>query len=130
MPNWGGLNRRNFPRINFPCLVTIAAGPKTVSNSILTHTQNVGIGGICVLISEDIKKFYPLEIELDLMDLGDHIKCKGKVVWNVLNNENGSKKNMYDIGIEFEELNEKDRKRIFQAVEWFLKNSEGSYSNS
>jgi len=81
----------------------------------------VGIGGICVLISEDVKKFYSLDIELDLMDLGDHIKCKGKVVWNVLNNTHGPRKKMYDIGIEFEELNEKDRKRILQAVDKFLK---------
>ena len=130
MPNWSGLNRRNFPRINFPCLVTIATGSKTTSNAILTHTQNVGIGGICVLISEDVKNFYSLKIELDLMDLGDHIKCKGKVVWNVPNNTNGPRKKMYDIGIEFEDLNEKDRKRILQSVEWFLKNSNESRPNS
>lgn len=122
MPNWGGLNRRNFPRINFPCLVTIAAGSKTLSNAILTHTQNVGIGGICVLISEDIKKFDSLEIELDLMDLGEHIKCNGKVVWNVPNSANGSRKKMHDIGVEFEGLDEKDRKRIAQAVDKFLRN--------
>ena len=130
MPNWGGLNRRNFPRIKFPCLVTIAAGSKTPSNAILTHTQNVGVGGICVLMSEDIKKFHSFDIELDLMDLGEHIKCKGKVVWNVPNNAGGSKKNMHDIGIEFEELHEKDRKRILQAVDKFLKNSEESLADS
>ncbi len=130
MSNWSGLNRRNFPRIKFPCLVTIAAESKTAANAILTHTQNVGIGGICVLISEDVKKFHFLEIELDLMDLGDHIKCKGKVVWNVPNNTSSPKKKMYDIGVEFEELNEKDRKRILQAVNKFLKNSDETSSNS
>ena len=64
MPNWGGINRRNFPRINFPCLVTIASSPKTASNAILTHTQNVGIGGICVRITEEIKKSDALEIPI------------------------------------------------------------------
>ncbi len=130
MSKWGGLNRRNFPRVKFPCLVTIQAGAKTVPNAILTHTENVGIGGICVVVKENIKTFYPLSIEIDLLDASEHVKCKGKVVWNVSRGDKKSKKNMYDIGIEFEDMNADDQKRIAQVVQHFMKTSEVPYSDS
>lgn len=130
MSKWGGLNRRNFPRVKLPCLVTIAGSVKTTDNAILTHTENIGIGGICVIVRENIKTFHSLEVELDLLDLADHVKCKGKVVWCVPRNERNIKKNMYDIGIEFEDLTFKDRNRIAAVVEHYIKSYEVPYSDS
>ena len=99
MSKWDGLNRRKFPRINFPCLLSIGGTQR--ETAILTHTENLGVGGVCVIIKEDIKTFFPVKVELDLMDMGDHIKCTGKVVWNVRRAEKSHKKMFHDIGIEF-----------------------------
>jgi len=45
MPEWGALDRRKFPRVNYPCLVVINNGSKKDKEFILTHTENIGIGG-------------------------------------------------------------------------------------
>ena len=113
MVNGGGLNRRKFPRVNFPCLVVIRKS-QDKDDAILTHTENVGIGGVGVALKQDLKIFCPLEIELDLLDLQEHIKCKGKVVWSV--RRKNEPEPCYDIGIEFMNLDTQAQKRIENAV--------------
>jgi hypothetical protein len=129
MTKWDGLNRRKFPRINFPCLIFIG-GVSSQETAILTHTENIGIGGVCVIIKEDIKNFCPVKVELDLMDMGDHVKCDGRVVWNVRRSEKAQKKMLHDIGIEFQHLSDKDQQRINQAVERYSRHVELSLSDS
>lgn len=115
MGKWDGLDRRKFPRVNYPCLVVIN-GVGGTQDALLTHTENVGIGGVGVILKQNLEMFSPIELEIDLLDLGDHIKCKGKVVWNVQRRiESKSKPLFYDIGIEFDELSEPDHKRL-QAI--------------
>jgi len=50
MTYWEGLNRRKFPRANYPCLVVIREGKE--KNIILTHTENIGIGGVCIALKK------------------------------------------------------------------------------
>ena len=113
MSNGSGLNRRKFPRVNFPCLVVIKKS-QDKDAAVLTHTDNVGVGGVCVSLKQDLKIFCPVELELDLLDLNDHIKCKGKVVWSV--RRENEPKPCYDIGIEFMNLDTQAQKRIENAV--------------
>ena len=117
MTQWSGLDRRKFPRVNYPCLVVIRHGAEEKSDVILTHTENVGIGGVCVILKQDVRIFCPVELELDLLDLGNHIKCKGKVVWNVQRKTDVKKKPLfYDIGIEFDSLDKKEQQRLDEIV--------------
>ena len=123
MASWDGLNRRKFPRVSYPCLVVLrnGAGEKDV---ILTHTENVGTGGICVILKQNLRIFSPVEVELDLLDLGSHIRCSGKVVWNVQRQSTASTKPMFfDIGIEFEDLIKKDVERLEDIVSRLVSNS-------
>ncbi len=118
---WDGLNRRKFPRIVYPCLVRIAS-KEEVQDTYLTHTENIGVGGICVIVKREIKMFSPVELEIDLLEDGDNITAKGKVVWNVRRKGIEAHKPMfYDIGIEFESLKEKDSKRLQMAIDTFIK---------
>jgi hypothetical protein len=105
MGNWEGLNRRKFPRVNYPCLVVIRNAEGGSQNVILTHTENVGVGGVCLILKQDLAMFSKVDLELDLLDLGEHIHCTGKVMWNVQRKEaEGAKPSFYDIGVEFENL--------------------------
>lgn len=123
MSRWDGLNRRKFPRVNYPCLVVIRDQGQE-KDVLLTHTENVGIGGVCVILKKNIKMFTPVELEIDLLDLGSHIKCKGKVVWNVQRKMDEKKKPLYyDVGIEFTGLNEKDRERLDVVVKRLVKSN-------
>ena len=123
MSRWDGLNRRKFPRVNYPCLVVMRNDNKD-QDVLLTHTENVGIGGVCVILKKNVKMFTTVDLELDLLDLGAHIKCSGKVVWNVQRKMDEKKKPLYyDVGIEFNSLPEKDRERLDAIVKRLVKNN-------
>ncbi len=118
MGKWDGLNRRQFPRVNYPCLVIIKDGGDNSDNILLTHTENVGVGGVSVTLKQNVKMFSAVDLELDLLDWEEHIKCKGKVVWGVRRNEEEkTKPSFYDIGIEFQNLSAKSQQRIKAIVE-------------
>ena len=125
MGDWEGLNRRKFPRVNYPCLVVIRNNNENddKNNVILTHTDNVGIGGVCVVLKQNVKMFSDVELELDLLDLGEHICCNGKVVWNVQRQSEAPEKPLFfDIGIEFINIAEEDQKRLERIVDRLVKN--------
>ena len=126
MGEWEGLNRRKFPRVNYPCLVVIRNDNEddVKNNVILTHTENVGIGGVCVVLKQDVKMFSEVELELDLLDLGEHICCNGKVVWNVQRQSEATEKPLFfDIGIEFIDIAEEDQKRLERIVDRLVRNN-------
>jgi len=80
------------------------------------------LGGICVILKQDVKIFSPVEIEVDLLDLAHHVKCKGKVVWNVQRKGDTKKKPLsFDIGIEFDNIGDKESERIEAIVSRLVK---------
>ena len=125
MGDWEGLNRRTFPRANYPCLIVIREKSEERKGEVLlTHTDNIGVGGVCVVLKRNVKIFGSIELELDLLDLGEHICCNGKVVWNVQRkSEAPEKPAFFDIGIEFTDLQEEDQKRLERIVERLVKNN-------
>lgn len=123
MGKWDGLDRRKFPRVNYPCLVVLRNNDSMEKEVLLTHTENVGMGGICVTLKKNLKMFTPVELEVDLLDLSDHIKCNGKVVWNVQRKINERKKPLfYDIGIEFVDIDKKELNRLEDIIIRLVKN--------
>ena len=124
MAKWQGLNKRQFPRINYPCLIVIRNGDEDKNDIVLAHTDNIGVGGVCVALRQSVKIFSVLEIELDLLDLGDHIRCKGKVAWNI-EKESSDKKNpkIFDVGIEFIDIADEDQSRLQEVIDRLAKNN-------
>ena len=121
MVSWDGLNRRKFPRVLYPCLVVVRATSEQ-QDALLAHTENLGIGGLCLIMRREMKLFTPVDIELDLLDMGEHIKCQGKVVWSIHRKDHQPEKALfYDVGVEFVNLEEKDRVRVEQIVQRLAK---------
>ena len=121
MNAWDGMNRRKFPRVNYPCLVKIASTDGS-ADVILSHTENIGIGGVCVTLKKGLKMFSPVELELDLMDFGEHMKFQGKVVWSIRRKDDAQKKPLfYDTGIEFSGLTEHEHSRLSAIVDRLVK---------
>ena len=121
MTGWDGLNRRKFPRANYPCLIILRHN-HTGPEAMLTHTENIGIGGICIILKRGIKLFNPVELEVDLLDTGTHIKCEGKIVWSVQRrNVEEKKPSFYDTGVEFINISMKDQQRISEVVNRLMK---------
>ena len=110
--SWQGMDRRKFPRVMYPCLVKVATS-EGLQEGILTHTENIGIGGLCVTVKKDIKLFTSVDLEVDLLDINELIKAKAKIVWNVRRKSIETIKPMfYDIGIEFTEIAKRDSERL------------------
>ncbi len=119
--SWEGLNRRHFPRAQFPCLVKVITGGG-LTDMILTHTENISVGGVCVILKSGLARFMFVDLELDLMDGGDLISCRGKVMWAVRRKAGEDLKPAhYDTGIEFIALSESDRRRVDGVVEMLAK---------
>ena len=114
---WEGLDRRKFPRVMYPCLVKVISSNGT-QEAILTHTENIGLGGLCVTLKNEIKLFTNVEMEVDMLDLSEHIKPKGKVVWSVRRKPIEQIKPMFfDIGIEFTEIAKRDLERLRENLQ-------------
>ena len=127
MSPWEGLNRRRFPRVKYPCLVTVWYGEEGEGEreTFLTHTENLGIGGSCIICHKRFKMFAPIEMEIDLLDMEGHVRCKGKIVWVVQRKDPDSRKPLtYDIGVEHEDLNEEDKRRVSKIVQRLGKHPE------
>jgi c-di-GMP-binding flagellar brake protein YcgR len=117
---WNGINRRKFPRANYKCLITIKK--RLTAKTISTNTENIGAGGICVIIKEDLGLFQGVDLELFIEEGRPPIKSGGTVVWVVKKSEHKQKGSyVYDTGIEFIDIRPEDRDKISEAVEGILK---------
>jgi Tfp pilus assembly protein PilZ len=89
--------------------------------AILTHTENLGLGGLCITLKNEVKLFTPVEMEIDLLDIDEHIKTKGKVVWRVRRKAVEEVKPMFhDTGIEFTEIDKRDQDRLRKTLQLLI----------
>ena len=119
---WQGVNRRIFPRANYPCTVRLRS--KVNAETFHTKTENIGCGGVCVMLPKDIGMFSPVEMEIDIKSKKEHriIKCEGSIVWVVGRRQMGKDiPSSYDTGIEFVNLKEEDRLLVDRIVKECLK---------
>jgi len=110
-----GLNnfeKRRFIRADFPCRIIVKTPKERV---IMSHTENIGAGGVRVILGEElnISLVADLEIYLD----NDPLKCKGRVVWIVgkINPVTG-KSSMFDTGIEFYQISPENQEIVSNLV--------------
>ena len=111
---WGGINRRKFPRANYPCVLAVRR--KDQQDVLSTQTENIGVGGICVMLPRDLGIFAPVEIRLDLLDGQPVIECDGTVSWVIVSKDDKNAES-FDTGLEFTNLKRKDAIRINSIVE-------------
>ncbi len=117
---WDGVDRRHFSRAEYPCLITIFKNtfPK---QAILTHTRNVSVGGVHVIIRERIEVSTEVDLELDLKDMLPTILSKGTISWvEKIPSGREGKPAHYDTGIHFIGLKDEGKERIRKIVERLL----------
>jgi len=118
---WLGINKRKFPRANYRCLITL--GRKGSPKHFLTHTENIGVGGISVALDEGLAVFTEVSLELILKDNNLPVKCKGNIVWVVRRQtiQGGVPVIKFDTGIEFVNIKDTETQRIEKVVEGIIK---------
>ena len=112
---WDGFNKRKFPRINVRCEIRIQP---EVQPPISAETENLGVGGVCVILNVPLERFSRCHIRLELDEKSSPIQCDGKVSWIVpTRSAKDKKKKCFDTGIEFEGLDPDDLEIIKDFLE-------------
>lgn len=99
--------KRQFPRVTVVCKVTVLYGGRTVM--LNAHTENLGVGGMRIILGEFLIANAELEIELFLPDKEKMFKCKGRIAWSKEMTPKGINPRFFDTGIEFTKMEEPDR---------------------
>lgn len=110
---WQGIDQRRFPRAQYECTVSLR---QPDASSVTAKTENVGLGGVCVLLQQGLDIFSPVELELNLDDGKPPVKVNGTVVWVVRKRKFG-KAPRFDTGIEFAELSAEDKARLEAIID-------------
>jgi c-di-GMP-binding flagellar brake protein YcgR len=111
---WSGLDQRAFPRFDTRC--DIAIHDRQFGTGLKVKTQNLGAGGVCVMLEQGLEKLSQVRLRLALSESEKPIECDGKVVWMVPSTDPTSRKVSFDTGIEFVNLSSEDRARIERFI--------------
>lgn len=111
---WDGFNKRKFPRLNLRCEITVHSDH--YPSPIPTTTENLGSGGVCVILNKPLERFSKCRLRLELDEKSEDIECEGKVVWTVATGGMKSSKSRFDTGIEFEGLDQTSADRIRKFI--------------
>lgn len=115
--SWNGREKRSFVRANFPCKIIIYTLGK--EHTIVAHTENIGAGGVRVIIGECLN--ISSQVGLELFLGGAQIICKGRIVWVVERSGSSNVEvNVWDTGIEFREISARDRKIVDSFVKTII----------
>ena len=110
---WAGLDQRVFPRFSASCDITISGG----GDILKAKTQNIGVGGVCLIFNKALEKFSQVKLRLVLDESLPMIECDAKVVWMIPSKEISSPKKHYDIGLEFLNIKASDLERIHEFIQ-------------
>ena len=106
---WQGMDQRRFPRVKYQCVVNLRQEGKR--STIPAVTENLGLGGVCVLLERELGLFAPVELALRLSDWKPPIRVQGTIVWVVRRGEL-KKGSRFDTGIEFAGISGEDKARL------------------
>lgn len=113
---WDGIDKRKFPRVKYRCRVRIIERNK--EQVFDTFTENIGAGGICVVLGKEYDLFRTARMEIYLSEKESPVKCEGAIVWVIRRGKAGKTGICdYDVGIEFTDINNEDREKIKKLVE-------------
>ena len=109
-----GIDQRRFPRAKFKCVVVFQKAGD--SFTVSANTENIGLGGVCILLDKAPGIFSAVELDLTLDDGKGPLRVKGTVVW-VVQRKEFRKGPDFDTGVEFADLSSEDRARIEAVID-------------
>ncbi len=111
---WDGFNQRKFPRLNLECEIALS---QAAGQTIVGRTENVGIGGVCLIQNRSLERFSTCRIRLSLAKAELPIECDARIVWNIPCKDPSVKETMFDTGVEFVNLSSADSLRMKKFIE-------------
>lgn len=108
------IERRQFPRITLMCKISVVFGERLLV--FISHTENMGVGGIRVILQEKLHIPAEVEVELFLPDREESLKCKGQIIWVKELNPTRIKPCLFDTGIKFIGMSGPDQELLKKIV--------------
>ncbi len=107
--------RRLFRRSKIICNITVTPVLKIVAFN--ARLENMGEGGIRIVLKERLDIATQLDIEISPLDEKKSIRCKGEVIW--VNKKSIDESDLsFDTGIKFVNISEEGRAKI--RSEWSI----------
>ena len=113
---YDGAERREHIRANFFCRIVLLSPDR----ELIAYTENISKGGLMVVLEEKLAIFNVVGIEF-FLDKDTLIQCEGHVSWvRERDKESVDTLNMFDTGIEFIGVSNKDKDSIEKKVNEIL----------
>jgi c-di-GMP-binding flagellar brake protein YcgR len=115
----GGEDKRKFPRLNLDVEVNYSLLQQEEGELFTTASKNISYGGICFIAFEKPKIDSLLELRFSFPTTGfkKFIIAKGKVSWvKELDFSGLRERRIYEVGVEFIEMNGPDREKIKEYI--------------
>lgn len=103
------MDQRRFPRAKYKCMVKLRQEGEAAP--IASVTENIGLGGVCVLLERGLDIFAPVDLEISLEDGKSPVRVEGTIVW-VVRCGNVKRKPAFDTGVEFTDMTPENKTRI------------------
>lgn len=106
--------KRESPRVNILCKISCIFGERLLV--LDSHTENISVTGMRVILEERLSISTVVEIELFLLNMGKPLKCKGQIIWTTEINPIETKPRLFDTGIKFIEIDNSSQEEIKKFV--------------
>jgi len=108
------IEKRKFPRADITCKISTVFGERLLVFEV--HTENIGEGGIRVILGEKLNIPTAVDLELFLENKEVPIRSKGEVVWAVEIKPEGIRPRLFDTGIKFTLIDDLNKETIKKVV--------------
>jgi len=121
---WDGSERRRYVRVSTNVHIRYSL-PKESNNHIKAiKTKDISVGGICMTVNEKLSPHLKLCLEIETPGVPSPVCARGEVVWVKDNTEDKNDDGIryFNIGIEFKEVQPKEKERLFKYIKELNKN--------
>ena len=108
------VERRQFPRASIMCKISTIFGERLLV--FHSHTENVGVGGVRVILEEKLHIATEVRVELFLHHRDNPLTCKGQVAWVREMLPVGTVPRLFDTGIKFTDVPEAEQEELKKLV--------------
>jgi len=117
--------RRRYPRLDVYHLAKYRLISQPESDLITAHIKDIGGGGVCLLLNEEIPVNSTIQIYINFPELTQPIPCIAKIAWV----KRIDKLKKYKAGVEFLEIEDIFRDIIINRIEYVREKIEKKEAN-
>ena len=111
---YNGPERRRYPRLK-AALIEYSLLDNNLQE--LSFTKDVSIGGVCIILADEIPLNTILSLNIYLPNHNNPIHLKGKVVWRERSSYHTPSRTYYNVGIEFIDIDDETKQLINNYIQ-------------